>query len=127
MDNKYHLQCCAKYANEHLEVKESAQTRPNYLQFFTITISLPGASDSSIGCFWDRNPLLAQPCKIEFQWDLPLEGSFYCVDALLWPKKHWRSTTKSKIMGYLGAYTQPPYFAFWDAANILEMPRNGGV
>lgn len=49
-------------------------------------IAATGASDSSIGCFWDRNPLLAQPCKIEFQWDLPLKGSFYCVDASLWPK-----------------------------------------
>lgn len=27
-------------------------------------IAATGASDSSIGCFWDRNPLLAQPCKI---------------------------------------------------------------
>lgn len=49
-------------------------------------ISATGASDSSIGCFWDRNPLLAQPCNIEFEWDLPLKGSFYCVDASLWPK-----------------------------------------
>lgn len=49
-------------------------------------IAATGATDSSIGCFCDRNPLLAQPCQIEFQWDLPLKGSFYCVDASLWPK-----------------------------------------
>lgn len=49
-------------------------------------IAATGASNSSIGCFWNRNPLLAQPCRIQFQWDLPLDGSFYCIDASLWPK-----------------------------------------
>lgn len=49
-------------------------------------IAATGASDGSVGCFWDRNPLLAQVCKVDLTWELPLKGVYYCLDGSLWPR-----------------------------------------
>lgn len=66
--------------------RREAATMGNVYQNALCNIAATGASDSSGGCFWDRNPLLARACKVDFTWELPLQGSYYCVDGSLWPK-----------------------------------------
>lgn len=63
-----------------------AATMGKVYQNALCNIAATGASDSSVGCFWERNPLLAQACKVDIAWELPLEGTYYCVDGSLWPR-----------------------------------------
>lgn len=49
-------------------------------------IAATGAVDSSVGCFWNRNNLAVQPCKIELNWALPAKGAYCCFDRSFWPK-----------------------------------------
>ena len=66
--------------------RREAATMGKVYQHAFCNIAATGASDSSVGCFWDRNPLLAQVCKIDLTWELPLKGNFYCLDGSLWPR-----------------------------------------
>lgn len=66
--------------------RKEVVTMGNVYKNALCNIAATGALDSSIGCFWDRNPLLVQPCKLDFTWELPFKGSYYCVDGSLWPK-----------------------------------------
>ncbi len=65
--------------------KEAAEMGNVYKNGFC-NIAATGALNSSIGCFWDRNPLLIQACKIYFKWRESPRGSFYCCDKTIWPK-----------------------------------------
>ena len=66
--------------------RREAATMGNVYQKAFCNLAATRASDSGGGCFWDRNPLLAQACKVDFTWELPYAGSYYCVDGSLWPK-----------------------------------------
>lgn len=66
--------------------RREAATMGNVYQNALCNIAATGASDSSGGCFWDRDPLLAEACVVEFSWELPFNGSYYCIDGSLWPK-----------------------------------------
>lgn len=66
--------------------RREAATMGNVYQNALCNIAATGASDSSEGCFWDRNPLLAQACRVDFSWELPYTGSYYCFDVSLWPQ-----------------------------------------
>lgn len=66
--------------------RREAATMGKVYQNALCNIAATGASDSSIGCFWDRNPLLAQVCKVHLTWELPFKGSYYCLDGSLWPR-----------------------------------------
>jgi hypothetical protein len=63
-----------------------AATMGKVYQNALCNIAATGASDSSVGCFWDRNPLLAQVCRVDLTWELPLKGSYHCLDGSLWPR-----------------------------------------
>lgn len=66
--------------------RREAATMGKVYQNALCNIAATGASDSSEGCFWDRNPLLAQACKINLTWELPLKGSYHGLDRSLWSK-----------------------------------------
>lgn len=66
--------------------QREAATMRNVYKYAFCNIAATGAADSTVGCFWDRNPLLVRPCKVDITWDLPLTGSHYCVDRSLWTK-----------------------------------------
>ena len=66
--------------------QREAATMGTVYKYAFCNIAATGATDSKIGCFWDRNPLLVRPCRIDMSWALPLTGDFYCVDRSLWTK-----------------------------------------
>lgn len=89
-------------------------------------IAATGASNSSIGWFWDRNPLLAKPGKIRFQWNLPPEESLYYVDASLWPENVGEAPLNRRAWVTQERILSPRVLHF-GAVNFLGMSRNGGV
>ena len=66
--------------------RQEAATMGRVYQNALCNIAATAASDSSVGCFLDRNPLLAQVCRVDLTWELPLRGSYYCLDGSLWPR-----------------------------------------
>lgn len=66
--------------------RQEAATMGRVYQHALCNIAATAASESSVGCFWDRNPLLAQVCKVDLTWELPVKGSYYCLDGSLWPR-----------------------------------------
>lgn len=66
--------------------RQEAASMGKVYQNALCNIAATGALNSTEGCFWDRNPLLAQACKIDLTWKLPLKGSFFGIDRNLWTK-----------------------------------------